>query len=645
MQRSRRFRSWRLEIAAVCVPGAALAAWYALDAYRLTGTLGFPLDDSWIHAQFARNIATGRGYTYTGGEWVSGSTAPAWTLLLAAGYAITRHIVSAAFVLGFLCQAFAGWYALRFAELLGASRVPAVLAGALVGVTPAIVWGAVSGMEVPLAAALALAGIYHHFSGRQARGMRRHVGAALLGASALARPESLAIAGVVAAAELIGRDPVKTRLARCAQVLAVAALVFTPLVVFSFITIGRPLPTTFYAKSGPGIVRAVETRDAAMALRNVQTFGPRAVKNFWLTLLEQYSWAAWLIVPGALGGIVSASSRRITLTLLAILVVVPYAMGLTAPQRLKPENVRYAAQLVVLVSPLLIAGLPGIFRRPDAIVVALAAAAGLAGWQAIQQARAYAVSVKNIQELHVTMGRWISEHIPPGSRVAANDVGAIAYFSRRQVLDLEGLVSPQVLPYRVYQDRGLRVVTEFRPDYLVIFPAWYPDIVQSGRYREVFRISIHGNIISAGDTLIVYKPFDSRPVTGSAPGSTRLATDPGSGRTSSQPATAYTPAPSDTVAAKPIVMAEASASTAARTLAMPFIAQYHARRDEASWPSDAASIIPSGNGAPMRRPAGTTSAIERPTRQPRGHPRVASSTGRIAAFSSRIASGSARLTV
>ena len=100
--------------------------------------------------------------------------------------------------------------------------------------------------------------------------------------------------------------------------------------------------------------------------------------------------------------------------------------------------------------------------------------------------------------------------VPPGSRVAVNDVGAIAYFSRRRILDLEGLVSPEVLPYRVHADRGLRVVTDMQPDYLVIFRAWYPDIVASGQFREIHRIGIAGNVISAGDTLVVYKtPFSS----------------------------------------------------------------------------------------------------------------------------------------
>jgi hypothetical protein len=185
-------------------------------------------------------------------------------------------------------------------------------------------------------------------------------------------------------------------------------------------------------------------------------------------------------------------------------------MGLTAPQRLKPENVRYTAQLIVLVPAVLAVGLTRAARSTLPAILALAAAIAFAGWRAIEGAPVYAASVKNIQELHVTLGRWMAEHIPPGSRVAVNDVGAIAYFSRRRILDLEGLVSPEVLPYRVHPDRGLRVVTDMRPDYLAIFPAWYPDIVASGQFREIHRLSIAGNVISAGDTMIVYKtPYSS----------------------------------------------------------------------------------------------------------------------------------------
>jgi hypothetical protein len=492
-------------LVAALLPGAILSAWYVFTACTLSPHFGFPLDDSWIHAQFARNLATGRGFTYTGGQWVSGSTAPGWTVLLALGYLISRNIVVAAVVLGVCCQLAAGYYAARLTQLLGVPRSVALLAGTCVVITPVMVWGAVSGMEVTLAAALVLAGLDHHFRRRKESGPGRHVGMVLLGMSALARPESLAIIAIVLVGELFGSLPLRLRATRFVLASLAGGLPFLPLVVFSYVTIGHPLPTTFYAKSGPGIVRAAETRDWAMAMRNVTVFGPRAVRNFGVILLDQLSWGAWLSVLGLGTGIAVSSTRRATLTLLGILIFVPYAMGLTAPQRLKPDNVRYAAQLVVLAAPLVVAGA---WRLSQGVRPAMALGLlvlGLTAWRTEQKRLEYAQAVKNIQELHVVTARWISAHVPPDAIVAVNDVGAMAYFSGRRVLDLEGLVSPEVLPYRLLPDRATKVVAQFQPDYLVIFPHWYPDLAKAPEFREVQRVSITDNLISAGDTLVIYE--------------------------------------------------------------------------------------------------------------------------------------------
>ena len=72
------------------------------------------------------------------------------------------------------------------------------------------------------------------------------------------------------------------------------------------------------------------------------------------------------------------------------------------------------------------------------------------------------------------------------------------------MLDLEGLVSPEVLPYRVFPDRGIRVARDMHPDYILIFPGWYPDISGSPDMHEEQRFQITDNVISAGDTMVLY---------------------------------------------------------------------------------------------------------------------------------------------
>ena len=68
-----------LGLAASCLTGSR--------AFQRNGTNGFPLDDPWIHLQFAKNLHAYGHYSYYKAEMVtSGSTSPLYTLILALGF-------------------------------------------------------------------------------------------------------------------------------------------------------------------------------------------------------------------------------------------------------------------------------------------------------------------------------------------------------------------------------------------------------------------------------------------------------------------------------------------------------------------------------------------------------------------------------
>src|SRR5436853_7788501 len=83
---------WFLAAAVVCIV-LSCQALFLITERRIAGLWGFSLDDSWIHATIARNLATGHGYSFNPGEWVSGSTAPLFTVLLAALYRFLGDVV------------------------------------------------------------------------------------------------------------------------------------------------------------------------------------------------------------------------------------------------------------------------------------------------------------------------------------------------------------------------------------------------------------------------------------------------------------------------------------------------------------------------------------------------------------------------
>ena len=88
----------------VVVTGAA-AALYLEAEHRIAGRWGFSLDDSWIYAQMARNVATGQGFAFNPGEPVAGSTGPLYTLILALFYALFHEVVWSAKLFGLACLA------------------------------------------------------------------------------------------------------------------------------------------------------------------------------------------------------------------------------------------------------------------------------------------------------------------------------------------------------------------------------------------------------------------------------------------------------------------------------------------------------------------------------------------------------------
>ena len=57
-----------------------------LLASKLTYGIGFPLDDSWIHQTYARNLADHGEWAFRPGTTSAGSTSPLWSALLSIGF-------------------------------------------------------------------------------------------------------------------------------------------------------------------------------------------------------------------------------------------------------------------------------------------------------------------------------------------------------------------------------------------------------------------------------------------------------------------------------------------------------------------------------------------------------------------------------
>src|SRR4051794_36676977 len=145
-------------------PAAVATLWLAFAAISgivtKCGHAAVPLDDAFIHFQYAKRLAAGHFFSYSEGDGYSpGATSLLWPLALAPFYALglREHlIIWAAWALSFAALFGLALETYRLASKL-AGRGPALGAGAMVLSFGGYVWCAASGMEVvPLAWLLAL---------------------------------------------------------------------------------------------------------------------------------------------------------------------------------------------------------------------------------------------------------------------------------------------------------------------------------------------------------------------------------------------------------------------------------------------------------------------------------------------------------
>ncbi len=108
-----------------------------------------------------------------------------------------------------------------------------------------------------------------------------------------------------------------------------------------------------------------------------------------------------------------------------------------------------------------------------------------------------------IQSEMVDTAIWLSNNTSPDSIIAAHDIGALGFFSERRILDLAGLVSPEVIPF-IRDETSLTIyLDEQGADYLVTFPGWYPILACTRTPIHISPGKISPQL--GGENMVVYR--------------------------------------------------------------------------------------------------------------------------------------------
>jgi hypothetical protein len=405
--------------------------------------LDFQLDDSFITYTFARSLAHGEGFSFSGTQ-VLGTTSPLYALLLSLFLKIGIPVDLAAKGLG-MTSALAGCALLYRLTRIELGRGGALLASALLALNGSHAPISMSGMETSLYTTVCLAAFCC-----QARHPR--LTALLAACACLLRPDGLLLAGILALVHL----------AECRPLRVSALLWFgLPLLAWGIaaqLMFGSPVPTSLAAKLaypdyGPfsllAALRAVGPR-LGMGLLFFGGVGIGEVRHRLRPLLPLVAWTAlyllaflrapnftWYYVPALPGLIVLGVAGLCALGR----PLLTWTVGKSRGQR----------GLVLAVHGLAVTGVLGV-----------------AGVDLNDQRefinRTHGPEVAGTYR---AIAQWLRESTAPTARVGIPEVGYVGFFSDRRVLDLAGLCSPEVIPYlrkRAYE----AVVQDFRPDYMVL---------------------------------------------------------------------------------------------------------------------------------------------------------------------------------
>ena len=218
------------------------------------GELGVPLDDAWIHYQFARNLSQGQGFSFNPGEPTPGSTAPLWTLLLAGLATVTQQMVVGSIILSSFFLVLTVLFTYGLTSYLSDSGGFGLLAALGVALTGRLLWAGLAGMETTAFAAVSVAAVWHYAK----RGLQP--GSALLfGLAGQLRPEGhvLFLLALLDTGWVFFRETHRSQkkssnwpvLARQFGLpLLVYLIVALPYTLFGLATTGKPFPNTFYER-------------------------------------------------------------------------------------------------------------------------------------------------------------------------------------------------------------------------------------------------------------------------------------------------------------------------------------------------------------------------------------------------------------
>ncbi len=437
-----------------------------------------PLDDVYIHFQYAKVLAEGTPLHYNPDQpATSGATSLLYPAILGLGYRLGflgERLAWWALAIGALSWIGSAWLVYRIA----ASATPNRSASHWIALGIAIAfvfsgsldWAYMSGMETGLTLLAVLLTLWAAI-----RLDRRDV--VLAGTfAALIRPEGLVI-GLLAAIYVAWCEPSRRELLRHLPLYGlpvVAALIQPGL---NLLATGSATASGMQSKSYLYNVPP----DLGGIFKNIFD----VITRTWTELLTGISPTdgmyilfvlSWLALLGIVPGL--RESWRIRRPTIPVLIL-GWLIGLTAAVSILEtafwQFKRYQQPMIALLFPLAAWALLALEKRIPRLVIGLIVVVLIVGSLVtfVAFVENYGDNVREVASSQIPMARYIAATIPPDAIIGVHDIGVMRYLGNHDTYDVVGLTTPGAArawrngPGAVYEQM---LTSAWRPEYFAIYP-------------------------------------------------------------------------------------------------------------------------------------------------------------------------------
>ncbi len=464
--------------ALIVVLAVLLPVLILMSALGKNGFWGFPLDDPWIHLTFARNLAKYFSFSYFKNEMVTaGSTSPVYTALLSVGFFISNNEFILSYILGILFLILSGIFIYKLSSHhFKKENVFAVFVTAVFIADKWMNFISVSGMETTMYIFILLGCAYFY------KKKSSVMFAVFAGLIIWTRPDGVAFYAALIVDYLwlmFASKSDKNLVTFSTKDYKKIAIIFSAFLllyfIMNFMLSGSLLPNTYNAK----------LTYYSPEFKSRSEFLKYEVWDYFTTGTYGVVMAGFLL--SVLMMLKDVFSKKYNSTIL----YTGFIAALVFEYWYKlPYAHRFGRYMMPVIPFFVLASAIG-YRRAFYLIgrymkskqVYLALSVIVFGAMVILSvinyktaSSTYAEECKYINDRQVTAALWLKDNTKPDDVIATHDVGAIGFYSERKIVDIAGLITPELITKintKDYGDYLVKFLKEKNVSYLAVLREWY----------------------------------------------------------------------------------------------------------------------------------------------------------------------------